>query len=135
MDHIEKCNGLGIDEIISLWDVQERVKLFQEHAELVKQQIKRCSTVHGKLVVFDLRNEETIYAVNRFMIYALFPDCQISIHVMWGVKQQNTVFAIGKFIGNRTSPATSGNSVWPMEAGDITMPGSAKSPMTRRIQS
>jgi hypothetical protein len=47
-------------------------------------------------------SEETIYATNRFMIYALFPETNISIHVMWGVQKQNTVFATGKSIVNRT---------------------------------
>ena len=52
-------------------------------------------------MVLDLRDEETIFATNRFMIYALFPQCNISVHVMWGLKQQNTVFAIGKSILDR----------------------------------
>ena len=43
--------------------------------------------VHGDLVVLDLRDEETIYAVNRFVIYALYPSCNISIHVLWGLKK------------------------------------------------
>jgi nanoRNase/pAp phosphatase (c-di-AMP/oligoRNAs hydrolase) len=51
----------------------------------------------------DLRKEETIYAVNRFMVYALFPHSTISIHAMWGVQKQNTVFAVGKSITNRSS--------------------------------
>ncbi|HSF08659.1 MAG TPA: exopolyphosphatase [Nitrospirales bacterium] len=103
MELIEKCISLSIDEIIALPDVQERVQLFHKHAELAKEQIQRCSTVHDNLVVLDLRDEETIYAVNRFMIYALYPDCNLSIHVMWGLKQQNTVFAIGASIVNRSS--------------------------------
>lgn len=103
MELIDKCTNLNIDDIIALPDVQERVRLFQEHAELAKQQIQRCSTVHGDLVVLDLRDEETIYAVNRFMIYALYPSCNISIHVLWGLKKHNTVFAIGKSIVNRSS--------------------------------
>lgn len=103
MELIEKCRTLSIEEIIALPDVQERVQLFQEHAERAKEQIQRCSTVHGDLVVLDLRDEETIFAVNRFMIYALYPSCKISIHVMWGLKKQNTVFAIGKSIVNRGS--------------------------------
>ena len=103
MNLIDNCTKLSIAEIIALPDVQERVQLFQEHAELAKQQIQRCSTVHGDLVVLDLRDEETIYAVNRFMIYALYPSCNLSIHVMWGLKQQNTVFAMGKSIVNRSS--------------------------------
>lgn len=108
MELIEKCISLSIDEIIALPDVQERVQLFHKHAELAKEQIQRCSTVHENLVVLDLRDEETIYAVNRFMIYALYPDCNLSIHVMWGLKQQNTVFAIGASIVNRSSTVNIG---------------------------
>ncbi len=103
MDLIEHCREKQIDEILQLEDVAERVQLFREHEANAKEQIKRCSTVHNNLVVLDLRDEEVIYAVNRFMIYALFPDTNISIHVMWGLKQQNTVFAIGKSILNRSS--------------------------------
>lgn len=64
--------------------------------------------MHGNLVVLDLRNEDTIYAGNRFVIYALFPQCNISIHVLWGLKQQNTVFATGKSIFDRNSQTNVG---------------------------
>ena len=60
------------------------------------------------LVVLDLREEDPIYAGNRFMIYALFPQCRISMHILWGLKRQNTVFAIGKSILDRTSPVNVG---------------------------
>ncbi len=103
MDLIEHCRDKQIDDILKLDDVAERVQLFKEHEAKAKDQIKRCSTVHDNLVVLDLRGEDIIYAVNRFMIYALFPETNISIHVMWGLKQQNTVFAIGKSILNRSS--------------------------------
>ena len=106
MDLIKYCRNHSIGEILELPDVKERVELYREHAEKAKEQIRRCTQVHGKLAVLDLRNEETIYATNRFMIYALFPDTNISIHVMWGVQKQNTVFATGKSIldrGNRTN--------------------------------
>ena len=103
MQLIDFCQSHGIGEILQLPDVEERVALYREHNRAAQEQIKRCATVHHNLVVLDLRNEETIYAVNRFVIYALFPQCNISIHVMWGLKQQNTVFAIGKSILDRSS--------------------------------
>ncbi|HEX5802642.1 MAG TPA: exopolyphosphatase [Azospira sp.] len=103
MDLIKYCRNHGIDEILALPDVKERVELYFEHAEKAKEQLLRCSTVHRNLVVLDLRDEETIYATNRFMIYALFPQTNISIHVMWGVQKQNTVFATGKSILDRSS--------------------------------
>lgn len=103
MDLIQYCRHHGIAEILKLPDVVERVELYFDHAAKAKEQLLRCSTVHGNLLVLDLRNEETIFAVNRFMVYALFPQTNISIHVLWGLQKQNTVFATGKSITNRTS--------------------------------
>ncbi|MEN2425319.1 exopolyphosphatase [Chromobacterium vaccinii] len=103
MDLIGYCRNHGIDEILQLSDVQERVALYRQYETLAKEQIRRCSRVHGNVVVLNLLHEETIYPTNRFMIYALFPDCNISIHQMWGLNKQNTVFAVGKSIVNRTS--------------------------------
>jgi nanoRNase/pAp phosphatase (c-di-AMP/oligoRNAs hydrolase) len=108
MDLIAYCRNHSIEEIVSLPDVKERVELYFEHEPKFKEQIRRCATVHKNLVVLDLRGEETIYCGNRFMIYALFPGCNISIHVLWGVKKQNTVFAIGHSIVNRSSKTNVG---------------------------
>ena len=103
MELIDLCKDHEIDDVMNNEDLKERIELYFEHEALAIEQIKRCSTVHNNLVVLDLRNEETIYAVNRFMIYALFPQTNLSIHVMWGLKQQNTVFAMGKSILDRSS--------------------------------
>lgn len=103
MQLIDYCRTHNIDQILELPDVKERVDIYFEHEEKFKAQIIQCSKIYRNLVVLDLRNEETIWAGNRFMIYALFPQCNISIHELWGFRQQNTVFAIGKSILNRTS--------------------------------
>ncbi|MBL8304476.1 MAG: exopolyphosphatase [Ideonella sp.] len=103
MDLIDYCATHGIRDILGLPDVKERVQVYFDHAERAKEQIRRCSSVHRNLVVLDLRHEETIWATNRFMVYALFPQTNISIHVMWGVQKQNTVFATGKSILDRGS--------------------------------
>ncbi|MBJ7554202.1 exopolyphosphatase [Marinomonas spartinae] len=108
MKLIDYCRNHSIDEILALEDVQERVTIYHEHNELAKKQIQRCSTVYENLVVLDLINEDLIYATNRFVIYALFPECNISIHKMWGLKKQNTVFAVGKSILDRSSQTNIG---------------------------
>jgi nanoRNase/pAp phosphatase (c-di-AMP/oligoRNAs hydrolase) len=41
-------------------------------------------------------------------VYALFPQCLVSAHVLWGKQRQNTVIAVGKSILDRTSPADIG---------------------------
>lgn len=93
----------NIKDILNLPDVKERIDLYYTHQIKCREQIERCSTVYNNLVVLDLRKEETIWAGNRFMIYALFPQCNISIHVIWGKNKQNTVFATGKSILDRSS--------------------------------
>ena len=108
MDLIKYCRNHSIEQILDLPDVRERVDLYMEHAEKAKEQIQRCTTVHANLAVLDLRNEETIWATNRFMIYALFPQTNISIHVLWGMQKQNTVFATGKSILDRSSKTNVG---------------------------
>jgi nanoRNase/pAp phosphatase (c-di-AMP/oligoRNAs hydrolase) len=109
MDLIDYCKNHNIDEIMKLADVRERSDMYFEHQEKFMAQLQRCSKVYRNLVVLDLRREEVIYAGNRFMIYALFPQTNISIHVLWGLKQQNTVFATGKSILNRMSKTNIGD--------------------------
>ena len=108
MDLIEYCRDHTIEQILALPDVQERVHIYFDHAERAKAQIQRCATVHGNLVVLDLRGEDTIWATNRFTVYALFPQANMSIHVMWGVQRQNTVLATGKSILDRSSKTNVG---------------------------
>jgi nanoRNase/pAp phosphatase (c-di-AMP/oligoRNAs hydrolase) len=103
MELIDSCLNMSIEEILASPDVAERVALYREHAEAAVEQIRRCSTAHGRVVVLDLRDEEVIHPTNRFLIYALHPDCTVSIHVLWGLKQQNTVFAVGRSILDRSS--------------------------------
>ena len=108
MELIDYCREHTIDKILELPDVKERVDLYFEQAELFKAQLKRLAKIYDKVVVLDLRNEETIYAGNRFMIYALYPEAQISIHVAWGFRKQNTAVMIGKSIVNKASNADIG---------------------------
>ena len=108
MELISYCVDHDIDEILELPDVKERVDLYFEEAEQFEAQLKRIAKVYDKVVVLDLRNEEIIHAGNRFMIYALYPETQISIHVAWGFKQQNTAVMIGKSIVNKASNADIG---------------------------
>ena len=103
MQLIDDCTRLTVEEILQTPDVGERVALYNEHSERAVEQIRRCSKVQGNVIVLDLRDEEVIHPTNRFMVYALYPEANISIHVLWGLKQQNTVFATGKSIINRSS--------------------------------
>jgi nanoRNase/pAp phosphatase (c-di-AMP/oligoRNAs hydrolase) len=108
MQLIDACTELSVGEILDTPDVAERVTLYREHSLAAVRQIRRCAVDHGDVVVLDLRDEEVIHPTNRFMIYALFPQARVSVHVLWGLKQQNTVFACGKSIIDRSSPVDIG---------------------------
>ena len=103
MELIDYCLDHDIDEILEQPDVKERMDLYFEQSDLFKEQLKRIAKVYDKVVVLDLRNEEVIHAGNRFMIYALYPETEISVHVAWGFKKQNTAVMIGKSIVNKAS--------------------------------
>ncbi|MCR5350452.1 MAG: exopolyphosphatase [Acholeplasmatales bacterium] len=103
MELIDQCLIHNIDEIMELPDVKERTDLYFKQADLFKQQLKRIVKLYGKVAVIDLRSEDIIYAGNRFMVYAMYPNAEISVHIAWGFKKQNTAVMIGKSIVNRSS--------------------------------
>lgn len=98
MELIDAVRTMPVTEVLRLPDVLERIQLYQAQVPLCRAQLRRIGRVEGPLVVLDLREEETIHAGNRFLVYALFPECTVSMHVLWGVNKQNTVFAVGKSI-------------------------------------
>ena len=108
MTLIPACRTMSIEEILALPDVVERVELYQEQADLHAAQLRRCTRLEGEVAILDLREEEVIHAGNRFMIYALFPEATVSIHLMWGRGRQNTVLAVGKSILDRSNDVSIG---------------------------
>ncbi len=103
MELIDYCVDHNVDQVLELPDVKERVDMYFEQQELFKAQLQKITKIHDKVAVIDLRNEETIYTGNRFMVYAMWPEVEISVHVAWGFKKQNTAVMIGKSIINKNS--------------------------------
>jgi nanoRNase/pAp phosphatase (c-di-AMP/oligoRNAs hydrolase) len=103
MQLIDYCLVHPVQEVLALPDVAERVALYREQSELFRAQLLRATTMVGEVAIVDLRQEDPIYAGNRFMVYALFPQATVSIHVLWGRQKQNTVLAVGKSILNRAN--------------------------------
>jgi nanoRNase/pAp phosphatase (c-di-AMP/oligoRNAs hydrolase) len=117
MDLIAYCKHHSIEKILELPDVKERVDLFFEYKEKFYEQIKSNARVEGNVLVVNLKDEEIIYPGNRFVKYALYPDTQISIQVIWGFKKQNTVFTVGKSIINRSSDVNIGEIMLSYDGG------------------
>jgi nanoRNase/pAp phosphatase (c-di-AMP/oligoRNAs hydrolase) len=136
MEMVEWCGTLPIHEILSKPDVQERVERYNKQNELFQQQLMKCTDIHNNLAIIDLRNEEEIYTGNRFLVYSLFPQCNISIHIMWGREKQNVVFTVGHSIINRTSKTDVGKLMLEYDGGGHERVGTCQiaTPRAERIK-
>ena len=114
---VDLCAQKSINEIMEDSDVRERIDLYYKEQDAFKEQIKRCTRVEDKTAVLDVRNEEIIHVGNRFMVYALFPECNVSVHSFYGKQNQNTVFAVGKSIINRSCPIDIGAMMYEYGGG------------------
>ena len=107
-DMIQYCRIKTVDEIMEVPDVKERAKLYFEHQGPFETMLKQVSTINQNVIITNLIDEEIIYSGNRFHIYAIYPEQNIEIRVMWGKGKENVVFACGHSILNRTSKTNVG---------------------------
>lgn len=129
LDMIEYCRSMTAEEILKLPDVQERIDRYFDQTRLFKEMLQENTTTHGNAVVIDLRNQETIFSGNRFIVYTMYPDCNISLQVMWGFKKQNIVFTVGHSILNRTSNTDVGKMMFEYGGGGHKTVGTCQIPV------
>jgi nanoRNase/pAp phosphatase (c-di-AMP/oligoRNAs hydrolase) len=106
---IEMCRIQKIEEILEDFDIKERISKYEEQNSLFKTMLLENSKLYKNLIITDLRGAETIYAGNRFLIYALYPEQNISAWVVDGRNKQNVVIAMGHSILLRTSQTDVGS--------------------------
>lgn len=128
MDMIDYCRNKTIDEILEIEDVKERVKRYFEQDALFKGMLKANTTIKGNVIALDLRNQEEIYVGNRFMIYSLYPEQNLSIQVMWGLNKQNVVITCGHNFMNRTSKVDVGSFMLKYGGGGHKQVGTCQVP-------
>ena len=100
---IDWCREMDIHQIMQLSDIQERVELYWEQNDQFIQMVKTHTVTRGGVIITDLRGQETIYTGNRFLIYSLYPQQNISIWIVSGRGGQGCSCAVGHSVLNRTS--------------------------------
>lgn len=131
MDMIDYCRSKTAEEILEIQDVKERVKRYFNQNDLYMEMIKNHTKIHKNVIVVDLRNQEEIYSGNRFLMYAMYPQQNISIQVIWGIKKQNIVFTCGHSIINRTSKTDVGKLMLHYGGGGHKQVGTCQVPVDR----
>ena len=99
---IDACATQSIEEILKNPDVEERVQLYFEQDALFREMVAAHTKVDGNVIVTDLRGVETIYTGNRFLIYSLYPEQNVSVWIVDGRNKQNCPIAVGHSVLNRT---------------------------------
>lgn len=128
-DMIQYCRTKTDEDILLIPDVQERSKRYFEQQELFEEMLKRCCEIHGNVIITNLMNEETIYSGNRFLVFALYPEQNIEVRVMWGKNKKNVVFTCGHSILNRTSQTNVGKLMLEYGGGGHEKVGTCQVPI------
>ncbi len=105
---IECCMTMNIDEILELSDVKERIEVYWEQNDKFVEMVKQYTRVEGDVIISDLRGVETIYTGNRFLIYSLYPEQNISAWIVSGRGGKGCSCAVGYSVLNKTSSVNVG---------------------------
>lgn len=123
---INHCRNMSIDEILALEDVKERVDLYFEQDALFKEMVQAHTRIEKNVIVTDLRDVSPIYTGNRFLIYSLYPEQNVSMWIVDGKQKQNVSIACGYSILNRTCSVDIGKLMLENGGGGHKMVGTCQ---------
>lgn len=103
------CRSMSTQEILDMPDIKERIELYNEQTDKFKEMLKTHTRTEGKVIITDLRGVDPIYTGNRFIIYSLYPEQNISAWIVSGRGGHGCSVAVGYSIINRTSNVDVGN--------------------------
>jgi len=120
------CRTMSTSEILALPDIQERIELYNEQTEKFKIMVAEHTEIRKDVIITDLRGVDTIYTGNRFLIYSLYPDCNISAWIVSGKGGEGCSVAVGYSILNRTSNVNVGSLMLKYGGGGHKMVGTCQ---------
>jgi len=120
------CRTMTTEEILDLSDIKERVVLYHEQSELFKKMVEEHTRIERDVIITDLRGLQTIYTGNRFMIYSLYPEQNISAWIVSGRGGKGCAVAVGYSILNRTSKVNVGSLMLKYGGGGHPMVGTCQ---------
>jgi hypothetical protein len=98
----KRLKQMGIEELLAQPDIAERVTIYKESQEAYKKLLKQHTTIIENVILTDFRELERVPIGNRFLIYAMHPNCNVSVRLQWGPKKNFIAATLGRSIFNRT---------------------------------
>lgn len=98
-----------IDEVLAHPEVDKRCRLLASQNDAFREATKENSRVDANVVITDFRSLDTVPVGNRFLVYALYPEVNVSMRLQWGPQKQFPMLTIGHSIFNRTCQTNVGD--------------------------
>jgi len=100
--------GQSPEAVLAQPEVARRVALMREKEDEFRAMTLAHSRIDGNVVITDFRSFDQVPVGNRFLVYTLFPDVNISVRIHRGPRPDVHAVAIGHSIFNRTSQTNVG---------------------------
>ncbi len=126
---IEYCRTKTIDQILAIDDVEERIRRYFKQETPFQEMIKDNAVINENVVILDLRKQDEIFTGNRFVLYAWYPDQNVSLQIIWGLNKQNVVATCGHSILNRTCKTDVGSLMLKYGGGGHRKVGTCQLPV------
>jgi nanoRNase/pAp phosphatase (c-di-AMP/oligoRNAs hydrolase) len=108
MNLVDWLKEMTVDEVLQQPEVAERIELMKKSNAAFLEILKENSVMDGNVVVTDFRSVEKVPVGNRFLVYTLFPEANVSVRLQWGPNREFVATTLGHSIFNRTSKANCG---------------------------
>lgn len=99
----------SIEQILELPEVKRRIEAMRREWVEFKKITQDNSHLDGNVIITDFRNLERLPIGNRFLVYTLFPEGNVSVRVHWGPQKQWVSAVVGHSIFNRTCKVNVGH--------------------------
>ena len=122
------CSESNIEDIMEISDVKERVAVYFEQEKLFEEMLQKVIRIDGNIIFADLRGIDTIYAGNRFRMYTMYPEQNISIWVVDGRNKQNCAITVGYSVLNQSATVDVGSLLLQYGGGGHQQVGTCQVP-------
>ena len=97
-----KANPKNADAVLDDPQVAERVAILRVQERAFLRHLQADSKADGNVVVTDVRGMRDVPLGNRFLIYTLFPETNVSVRIADGANKDFVSIQVGRSIFNRT---------------------------------
>lgn len=127
-DLVDHIRTMSIDKILAFPDTKERIALYRDNDQRARAFLKQCSRVEGPVLITDARGAKVIPPSNRFLVYSLFPETNVSIRLIDGRGKAFCAISVGHSILNRTATVDVGSLMLKHGGGGHRVVGTCQVP-------